>query len=520
MSQLLNTKNLFIFVMLPYKTLSLCPECLEIVEAEVYEKEGKVFIRKNCKSHGEFEDIYWGDSEMFKKAAKFATNGHKFENPITRNSRCPFSCGVCDEHRNHIALLNIVVTNRCDIACWYCFFYAKRAGYVYEPSVEKIREMVKIAKNLKPIECNAVQLTGGEPTLREDLLEIIRVIKEEGYDHVQLNTNGIRLAYDQDLAIQCRRVGLSTVYLSFDGVDEETNPKNHEEVPKILENCRKAGLGIVLVPTVIKTVNDHQLGAIIKFASDNIDIVRGVNFQPVSLVGSMPKKEREKYRITIPDCVKAIEEQTDGEICKEDFYPVPSVAPISKFVEALTEKPRYELTTHFACGMATYVFKYDGKLIPITRFVDVEGLFEFLKEKAEVIRRSKKIKTIRALKSIIDLKKFVDSSKAPFNVSKILFEILVKHDYSTLGEFHKRSLFIGLMHFQDLYNYDLERVQRCQIHYATPDGRIIPFCAFNVLPEIYRDKIQEKFGISLEEWEKMTGRKIKDDIVKVVRRSR
>ncbi|MEM2070910.1 MAG: radical SAM protein [Archaeoglobaceae archaeon] len=508
-------------VELPYKTRSLCPECLRILDAEVYEEDGKVMIRKFCSEHGEFVELYWGDAEMFKKASRFAVDGRIIQNPITTNTTCPFSCGLCNNHKSQTALLNIVVTNRCDLACWYCFFYAKRAGYVYEPTIDQIREMVRIARNQKPVGCNAVQLTGGEPTLREDILEIIKVIKEEGYDHIQLNTNGIRLARDPEFVKKAREFGVNTVYLSFDGLDETTNPKNHEEVPNILENCRKAGLGIVLVPTVIKTVNDHQLGAIIRFAAENIDIVRGVNFQPVSLVGSMPKKEREKYRITIPDCIKAIEEQTNGEISRDDFYPVPSVAPISWFVEALTGEPKYALTTHFACGMATYVFKEDGKLIPITRFVDVEGLLDYLAREAENVSKSR-LKKIRALKDVIDLKRFIDLEKAPkgFNFNKILLDVLIKHDYSALGEFHMRSLFIGFMHFQDLYNYDIARVEKCEIHYATPDGRIIPFCTFNVIPEIYRDKIQEKYAIPLDEWERKTGKKIKDDIVRVVKRPR
>jgi len=379
--------------------------------------------------------------------------------------------------------------------------------------------MVRVAKNLKPVGCNAVQLTGGEPTLRNDLIEIIRAIKAEGIDHIQLNTNGILLALQPDLALKVREAGVNTVYLSYDGVDEHTNPKNHKEVPKILENCRKAGLGIVLVPTIINTVNDHQLGDIIRFASDNIDIVRGVNIQPVSLIGRISREERERYRITIPDVIKRIEEQTDYEITRDDFYPVPCVTAISHFVEALTGTPQYEFTCHFACGMATYVFKVNGKLIPITRFVDVDGFFEYLNEKAEEIKGSK-IKSIRALKSIIDLRRFVDLDKAPFDITKILFDVLVKHDYSSLGEFHVRALFIGMMHFQDLYNYDIERVKRCVIHYGTPDGRIIPFCAFNVLPEIYKDKIHAKYGIPVEEWEKKTGKKLKDDIYRVVKKPR
>ncbi|AGK60252.1 putative Fe-S oxidoreductase [Archaeoglobus sulfaticallidus PM70-1] len=506
---------------LPYNTTSLCPECIKIINATVYEEDGKVMIKKTCEEHGEFVEVYWGDAEMFRKAYKFAHDGPGIENPQIYDAKCPFTCGLCKDHMSQTALLNIVLTNRCDLACWYCFFYAKRAGYVYEPTIDQIREMVRTARSLKPVPANAVQLTGGEPTLREDLVDIIKAIKEEGIDHIQLNTNGIRLALDPELPKKVRLAGCNTVYLSFDGVDEKTNPKNHNEIPKILENCRRAELGIVLVPTVIKGVNDHQLGDIIRFGVDNIDVVRGVNFQPVSLVGSMPRREREKVRITIPDAIKKIEEQTDGEISREDFYPVPSVAPMSHFVEAITGHPQYELTTHWACGMATYVFKENGRMIPITRFIDVEGLFEYLNEKSEVMKSSK-IKTIRALKSVIDLRKFVDSSNAPkgFDFAKILFDVLVKHDYSTLGDFHVKALFIGMMHFQDLYNYDIERVKRCEIHYASPDGRIIPFCAFNVIPEIYRDKIQAKYGIPLDEWEKKTGKKLRDDIYRVVKKPR
>ncbi len=507
-------------ITLPYKTLSICPECFKIIPAEVYEENGKVLIRKECQEHGEFVDVYWGDSEMFKRASKYAHDGKGISNPITSFDKgCPFSCGLCGFHKSHTALLNIVLTNRCDLACWYCFFYAKRAGYVYEPTIEQIKRMVTIAKNLKPVGCNAVQLTGGEPCLRDDLIEIIKAIKSIGIDHIQLNTNGIRLALEPDFATKVRVSGVNTVYLSFDGVDEKTNPKNIREIPKILENCRKAGLGIVLVPTVINTVNDHQLGDIIKFGADNIDIIRGVNIQPVSFIGRMSRAEREKYRITIPDVIKRIEDQTDGQITKDDFYPVPSVCPITHFVEAITGEPKYELTSHFACGMATYVYVKNDKLIPITRFVDVDGLFEYLDEKAKEIEKSK-VKKLRALSALLNLRKFIDKARAPkdFNIAKILFDILVKHDYSSLGKFHQKVLFLGMMHFQDPYNYDIERVKRCVIHYGTPDGRIIPFCAFNVLSKYYRDKIQEEFSIPLEEWEKKTGKKIDKEIYRVIPR--
>ncbi len=502
-------------VVLPYTTRSLCPECRAIIPARVFEENGRVMIEKECEEHGVFRDVYWGDAGLFKKASRFQSQGKKLYNPNVdkEDPVCPFDCGLCNAHINHSALTNIVVTNRCDLTCWYCFFYAKRAGYIYEPTIEQIREMVRAVRNELPIPGNAIQITGGEPTLREDLIDIIRVIKEEGIDHVQLNTNGIRISQDPEFAKMVREAGVNTLYLSFDGTTPETNRKNHWEIPSILENCRKAGLGIVLVPTIINTVNDHEAGNIVRFGFENIDIIRSVNFQPVSLVGRMPRREREKYRITIPDLIKRLEEQLDGELGKEDFYPVPCVNPITQFVEAVTGRPQYDLSIHFACGMATYVFKDGDRLVPITRFVDVEGLFEFLREASEEIRKGKS-KLWQGMKLLWNLRKFIDKERQPgeFNFAKIIYDVLIRHDYHTLGQFHLKSLFIGMMHFQDLYNYDIERVMRCDIHYTSPDGRIIPFCAFNVLPDLYRDKIQAEYGIPIEEWERQTGRKLKDDL--------
>ncbi|MFQ6129236.1 MAG: tetraether lipid synthase Tes [Candidatus Hadarchaeaceae archaeon] len=499
------------------KTGSVCPECLKILPATLFERDGKVWIRKTCKEHGEFEDLYSGSYEWYTRAARYAKDGRGIQNPqVTKDAPiCPKDCGLCGLHLSHSALANIVLTNRCDLTCWYCFFYAGRVGYVYEPSLNEIGEMTKTLRSERPIPCNAVQLTGGEPCLREDLVDIVKLVKSLDIDHIQLNTNGIRLAQNPGLVEQVRAAGINTLYLSFDGVSEKTNPKNHWEVPQTIENCRKAGLGIVLVPTIINSVNDHEVGDILKFGLKNIDIIRGVNFQPVSLVGRMPQKERERYRITIPDVIKRIEEQTDGEIRAEDFFPVPTAMVISDFVESLTRRPMYDLSSHFACGAATYVFQDDGKLVPLTRFIDVDGFLEYLSEKSQELKVGKS-KLLVGAKLLYSMRKFIDKEKKPkgLDVDKILFNAFVKHDYDAIGKFHIKALFIGMMHFMDLYNYDIERVKRCCIHYAMTDRRIIPFCAFNVIPEWYRDKTQESQGVSFEEWEAKRGRKLKSELYK------
>lgn len=497
-------------------TQSLCPECLAILEAEVYDQAGKIWIRKTCAKHGEFNELYWGSSDLYQRAKRYARDGKGVDNPFVSKQApvCPVDCGLCNLHMSHTALGNIAITNRCDLNCWYCFFFAEKAGYVYEPSLGQIRTMARSLKNEKPVPCNAVQLTGGEPTLREDLIDIIRICREEGIEHVQLNTDGVRLSTDPTLAEKVRKAGVNTIYMSYDGTTLEKNPKNHREIPGALENCRRADVGVVLVPTVIRGTNDSDVGNIIRFALKNLDPIRGVNFQPVSIVGRVPERERERFRITIPDVIVKIEEEFAGEISRDDFYPIPSCMPFSNFVEALTHEREYELSTHFACGMATYVFLDGDKIVPMPRFVDVDGLFEYLDEKAGDLRGGSSKYTV-GLGLLYNLfTRFIDKSKAPkgLNLSRTLFDALLKHDYRTLAALHHRSLFIGLMHFQDLYNWDIERVKRCTIHYATPDERIIPFCTFNVIPEWYRDKIQKEYGVPITEWEKRTGRKLRDDL--------
>ncbi len=510
---------------LMFKSASLCPECFSLIPMMVFEKSNKVLLRKLCRDHGLFEDVYWADAQLFRKAKSYEVKGRGLANPnITEHLAgdkaggpiCPQDCGLCSLHETHSGLTNLVVTNRCDLTCWYCFFYAEAAGYIYEPSHDQIRWMIRQIAGEKPIKGNAIQITGGNPELREDLPEIIKIIKEEGIDHIQVNTNGTnRLYKDASVAKAWREAGVNTVYLSFDGVTPRTNPKNHWEAPGILQSCREAEMGVVLVPTVINTVNDHEIGDILRFGFKHSDVVRGINYQPVSLVGRMPKNERAKFRITIPDVIHRIEEQTDGMVGRESFYPVPCTVIFSQFIEALRGAPKYELTINPACGMATYVFR-DGphgeKLIPITDFVDVVGMFEYLKEKTEEIRGGTN-KYWTLAKMLLKLNSFIDKTKQPsyLKLGKILFNIFLKSDYKSLGVFHENALFIGMMHFQDENNWDIQRIKKCDIHYVTPDKQrpIIPFCTFNVIPVWYRDRIQKKFSITIDEWERRTGKSLK-----------
>jgi hypothetical protein len=165
--------------------------------------------------------------------------------------------------------------------------------------------------------------------------------------------------------------------------------------------------------------------------------------------------------------------------------------------------------------MATYVFETDGNMVPLTRFVNVPGLLRYLKKKTAELRSGKN-KVFITMGMIGQLNRFIDKRKAPkgFSIAKVLYSALIHHNYHALGRFHKKSLMIGMMHFMDLYNYDIERVKRCCIHYAIPGGKIIPFCTFNVIPDWYRDKSQKEHGIDIPKWEKETGKIMAGDLYK------
>ncbi len=188
---------------------------------------------------------------MYMKMRNYNYFGRGFDNPNyipNKGENCPFDCGMCERHKSHTGLGNVVVTNRCHLSCWYCFFYAKEGEPIYEPTLDEIRKIFMNLRSQKPIPANAIQITGGEPTMHPQIVEIVRMAKEAGFDQIQLNTTGINIGLNPELACKLRHAGVSTLYMSFDGVSKRANPKNHWEAPMTLDACRKARLGIVLVP--------------------------------------------------------------------------------------------------------------------------------------------------------------------------------------------------------------------------------------------------------------------------------
>jgi len=519
---------------LPKKTQSLCPECKKIIDAVIREEGGKAVMEKDCPDHGHFKDTVWSDVEMYLRAEEWAFDGIGVENPkYTDVKQCPEKCGLCNLHLSHTNLANVDLTNRCNLKCPICFANANQAGYVFEPSFEQVTYMLETLRAEKPVPTHAIQFAGGEPTIYPRFFDAISKARELGFSQVQVATNGIKLA-DED-GIFCRKMreaGMHTIYLQFDGLREidyeraRGSGKLLHTKMKAIENCRKTDhMPVVLVPTIVNGLNDDQVGPITDFAVENSDTVRAVNFQPVAFTGRITQEEREQGRYTLPDLVHGLSEQTDY-LEPADFYPIPVVSPLSRLVSLVQGEPIITFTPHAHCGLSAYLYVDNGKAIPITRFVDVDGLFKKilkLGDRADTFigkialsasrkknaKRSDEEKTRQLMKQFNKhFAEYFDTRNAPesFDIPGLITNMVAGGHKDQVGDFTWKTVMVGGMHFQDLYNYDIERVRRCVVHYATPDGRIIPFCAYNGGPT-YREEVEKKFAIPLDEWRKRHGGK-------------
>ncbi len=506
---------------LPRKTDSLCPECLDVIRADLFEEDGKVFMEKECLKHGRFRDIVYSDALLYKKVERWSLlEGEGIHNPIVSDGElCPKSCGLCQNHHSTPALINIDLTNRCNLRCPFCFANANVANYVYEPSVEEIRNMLEQPISLEPRRMQAVQFSGGEPTLSPHFIEACRLAKKLGFVRIQAATNGITLAKDFEFAQKARDAGLDTLYLQFDGTDEkiykETRNVDLWEIKqRCVEVARKLDIVVVLVPTIIKTVNDNQVGNILQYAIDNVDVIPGISYQPVCFTGRIDQNQRLRQRFTLSDLAQAVEDQTGYAKVMRDWYPLTMMNPITKLMDAFIRDDVKNMlcSCHTNCGIGTFLFvnRRTKDVVALPQIFDVE------KANMDILRIAGKMERkpsrILALLSMINMlrKNFRPSPQHKLN--KLGFIKVV--DSLTGGQlgFAKkdaylwRMVFCAGMHFQDAYNYDVERVKRCVIHYSAPNGRMYPFCTYNSGP-FFRESIEKEFSIPKQEWLKAKGNK-------------
>lgn len=494
---------------LPKTVETLCPDCGRNILGRVFDWQGNVIMEKTCPEHGYVKDRIFTGTELFLKMQQWSfREGAGLENPrVEGASSCPSACGICNMHQSHTLLGQVDLTNRCNLSCPICFANANVQGFVSEPTFSEVVALLEQLRSYRPVPASAVQLTGGEPTIHKDFFAIVRKAKELGFSHIQVASNGIKFA-KPEFALAAAEAGLHTIYLQFDG----TNDAVYETIRgrplldiklRALENIHAAGMKACLVPTLVRGVNDDQVAKILQFAIDNIHVVSAIAYQPVSFTGRISRAEREAQRYTLGDLANDL--AATGKVDpRRDFYPLSIVAPLSRLLSALTGDPKITATAHPTCSSGTYfVVDKHHNAVPVTRFLDVEGLFRDMEDLAAKIETSH-FAAVLKLKAPYLFAKHFKAKEAPegMNVKSFMHALRGMTDKGTgrgkAGETTYRTLMAAGMHFQDRYNFDVERVKRCVIHYSTPEG-VFPFCAYNCGP-VHREWVEGRHTVTLEEW--------------------
>lgn len=470
-------------------TASICPECMERIPAHRVARGDTVFLEKSCPEHGFFRTKIWQGLPSFETWVRPKVPG-TINNPFTEVKRgCPYDCGLCSAHRQHTCTAIIEVTGRCNLHCTFCF--ADAGGNSADPDLDQIKSWFQSLLNTGgPYN---VQISGGEPTVRNDLPEIVALGRSMGFNFLQLNTNGLRLGRDPKFLEALKQAGLNSLFLQFDGTEPEIYRKLRggdflATKLETIRRCGELGIGVVLVPTVVPGVNDHNLGSIIDLALANLPTVRGVHFQPTSYFGRIPQTPTDEMRITLSEVIGRIAQQTNGRIKMENFRPSGCENALCSFHGNFILMPDGDLmgtskheSAKSCCSPPELAVEGAKKA---REFVAVHwsGSAPSAAEQGCGCNGSCSEPTGRVPLPLLQTDQDCGCNGSCSDPSGRVPDAPVQ--LGSLDLFLERarthSLTISAMAFMDAWNFDLERLMDCCIHTVAPDGKLIPFCAYNV----------------------------------------
>lgn len=440
-------------------TLSLCPECLQRVDAKIVFENDKVYMLKRCPEHGNSKVLIADDVEYYKNLRNY---NKPSETPYTFNTKthygCPYDCGLCPDHEQHSCLTIIEVTDRCNLTCPTCYA-SSSPNYGRHRTLDEIKKMLDtIVANEK--EPDVVQLSGGEPTIHPQFFEILDYAKSLPIKHLMLNTNGIRIAKDFEFAKKLKSYTPDfEIYLQFDSFENETlmqlrgaNLNNIRE--EALKHLNALNLSTTLVVTVQKDLNDHEIGKITDFALKQ-KCIRGVTFQPTQIAGRLENFDPSKDRITLTEVRRKILEQC-SLFKSDDLIPVPCNP------DAL---------------VMGYALKIDGNVFPLTRYINPNDLLDNSKNTI-VYEQDEHLHG-----KMIDLFSTGNSVECAEENLKSIMCCLPNIEAPHLG--YDNLFRIIIMQFIDAYNFDVRAVKKSCVHIVNKDYKIIPFETMNLF---YRDE--------------------------------
>jgi tetraether lipid synthase len=438
-------------------TRSICPTCRRVIDAQVILRHNKVYMRKRCPTCGPCEALVYGDAEAYVANGRYNKPGTI---PLAFGTEallgCPHDCGLCPDHQQHTCLGIIEVNSVCNMDCPLCF---STAGPGFSLTLEEVEAMLDDFVRTEGTP-EVVQFSGGEPTIHPQIIDFVKAAKMRGIRFVMINTNGKRIARDDHFVEQLAEVK-PAFYFQFDGFDRKTSLALRgeagivEERIKALDRLAAVGLRVTLVPAIERGVNEHEIGRIVDFAIAH-PAVRGINFQPAFHAGRHLGHDP-MQRITIPEIVRFLEEQTAGRFVKSDFIPVPCCFP--------------------TCNAVTYAFIDGDRVVPLPRIVNVYEYLDYLTNRA-VPDFSLEVRG--ALEGLWSSSSVAGSQKSVQELS-ISCQACGLPEAVTVGDLAEHMLMIMVQDFMDPWTFNQKNLMKCCKEFLLPGGKQIPFCAYNTV---------------------------------------
>jgi uncharacterized radical SAM superfamily Fe-S cluster-containing enzyme len=468
---------------------SLCPRCGKPSNSTIFDREGKVYQRSECPCHDASEDLIFSDTALYRRLEEW----NRLVFPDYDAALAPTAPGCCDADmgsQNEPCLAVIDITNSCNFKCPVCFAEVNGKGGHYFLEMEVVVKMLKALLD-RPVPCRTVQFSGGEPTLHPEFPKILRTARDLGFTHLQVATNGSRFV-DPEYAKLCEESGLHTLYLQFDGMNDEVYLKMRgqrllDKKIAAVRSIEQTNMRLVLVPTIMSSVNADQLGPIFQFALEHNKFVTGISIQPCADVGRIAVTANGAEPFNLATMARAFGEQTGLTRFPDDWFPLNSISLLSRAIERVRNERTHPPLSDAHCSIGTFFYVDDNnKPYCLSSFFDLD---RFLRGMAKVkpdaeqglIRRQ-----ISRIRQFGQLSQCLDLRKTPPGLT---FQRLLgsldswedKHAGRSEGWAQRgfNGIFVAGMHFMDAHSYNLRRLRRCIIQYVTTDGQLVPFCSYN-----------------------------------------
>jgi hypothetical protein len=425
------------------------------VPAKILIDGNDVYYQKRCHEHGVQTTLVSTDARYFKQTRDYLKPGDK---PLRFQSRthfgCPYDCGLCPDHEQHSCLAIVEINEACNLTCPVCFADSSPHRPVHRPlpEIERMLDAL-VASEGEP---DLVQISGGEPTIHPQILDVIRLAKSKPIRHLMLNTNGVRIANDRAFVSELAKLAPGfEIYLQFDSLRksalENIRGADLRHVrERALANLEEAGLSTTLVCVVKKGVNDVEVGDIVRHAL-RYRCVRGVTFQPVQDAGRNEHFDKNRDRAMLTDIRREIVEKS-GVFGAEDVIPLPCNP------EAI------------AIG---YGLRDGEKVTPITSLIPREV---FVDAAPNVITFEKYPELRRRLFDLLSLSATGEQTKSTLGGL-----LCCLPQFEVPGELGYNRVFrVVIVQFLDHFNFCVGAVKRSCIHFVTPAGKIIPFDTYNL----------------------------------------